>query len=115
MKTLVRFVLVTASATVLAVSTATAQGYGYGEYCYNVNGFMRCDPGPLAPYGYMGDHKWCLHRDGMLGGTALCSYASYRQCLTGLGYSRGRCLMNPDFAEGAAYPPPPPPAGARRR
>ncbi len=112
--TLIRFVMVTAMAAGLAAPPAAAQGYGYGDSCYYGNGFMRCDPGPLTPYGYMGDHKWCLHRDGMLGGTALCSYATYRQCLTGLGYSRGRCMINPDFAEGAAYPPPPP-AGARRR
>lgn len=97
-----------AAAAVLAAAPAAAQGYGIEQYCYYVNGAMRCERQQFSPRGYMGDRKWCLYRDGTLGDTALCSYASYRECLTGKLNTRGRCIINPNFAEGI------PPASARR-
>lgn len=96
---------IAAVATAAAVPAA-AQGYGFEQYCYFVNGVLRCERQQLVPRGYMGDQKWCLYRDGTLGNTALCSYASYRLCLTGKLNTPGRCILNPDYAEGIAPPPP---------
>lgn len=100
---------ITAAAAVFSAAPAGAQGYGLEQYCHFVGGALRCESRTVSPRGYMGDKKWCLYRDGTLGNTALCSYASFRDCLTGKLNGNGRCTINPDYAEGIA-----PAASARR-
>lgn len=87
-------------AAALAAGSAQSQSYGRESFCYYVGGYLRCEQRAVGARSYMGDGKWCLYREGMLGETALCSYSTYRNCLSGKAMNRGQCVLNPDFAEG---------------
>jgi hypothetical protein len=89
----------------LSAAPAQSQPYGRESFCFYVGGYLRCEQRPVGARSYMGNAKWCLYREGMLGETALCSYPTYRGCLNGRAMNRGSCVLNPDFAEAMAPPP----------
>jgi hypothetical protein len=94
-------------AAALTTGSVQAQPYGRESFCYYVGGYLRCEERTVGARGYMGDHKWCLYREGTMGETALCSYSSYRACIDGRAMNRGQCVINPNYADNG------PPRGRR--